>query len=503
MVQVDFRNQGQTVRIPIDRQSQISLCKQIETHLRQSILTGNLAPGTRLPASRELARDLSISRTTVENAYASLEADGLLSRHVGSGTYVLAPGMPPSLSPQDSLGSWPLWQQALQTNTSSAPSETIYNRSQRGRHPDPIAFTGFGDPRRFPVKDFYRAIKTVIKRDGTAALGLGDIRGYARLSHAAAHILASQGLSVSPEAVLITSGSQQALALVIQILLAPGDTVLVESPTYDMALELFRAHGLKIIGCPTDTWGMQVELLEPLLQQHRPKLIYAIPNYQNPTGMSLGIPRRHQLLALAEHYNIPILEDDFVGDLRYEGSVLPALKALDPGGQVIHIGTFSKMLMPGLRLGFVVAEGPIYSRLAERKRVYDLATSTLIQRSLEAYITVGLYQAHLRRSCQVYRRRRDAMLQAIDRHLSPDVRVTPPHGGLFIWLALPEHISSVELLPIAAAYGVEYAAGSRFFPDRAEGAHYLRLNFATQTPDAINEGIQRLGNAMKRLQSAI
>ncbi len=172
-----------------------------------------------------------------------------------------------------------------------------------------------------------------------------------------------------------------------------------------------------------------------------------------------------------------------------------ALKALDPGGRVIYVGTFSKMLMPGLRIGFLVADGPIYEQLVKLKRVNDLTTSTLIQRALEVYVTVGRYQAHLHRSCQLYRKRRDAMLLAIRRHLPSGTQVIEPQGGLFIWLRLPEPLSALALLPLAAEEGVRYAPGTRFFPNRADGEGYLRLNFATQTPDDIEEGIMRLGNA--------
>jgi GntR family transcriptional regulator/MocR family aminotransferase len=219
------------------------------------------------------------------------------------------------------------------------------------------------------------------------------------------------------------------------------------------------------------------------------------PQQQN----SVSSQRRRQLIALADRYNLPILEDDFVGDLRYEGRAQPALKALDPGGRVIYVSTFSKMLMPGLRVGFLVAEGPVYDSLASYKRVNDLATSSLIQRALEAYVTVGRYQAHLRRSCRVYRKRRDAMLQAIDRHLPTDVRVNPPQGGLLIWLPLPEDLSSEELLPLACEKGVAFAPGSTFFPDRSDGEHSMRLNFAAHPPKAIEDGIKRLGKAIKQL----
>jgi GntR family transcriptional regulator / MocR family aminotransferase len=485
------------MRIPIDRQQATPLYQQIETFLRQSIVSGMLAPATRLPAARQVAHDLGISRITVENAYAALESDGLVERRAGSGTYVLAPETLPARGEGGSQA-WPLWQHDALHRAALAQADAPLSRMPLARHPNPIAFTGFGDPRRFPVDEFYRAFKDVMRRDGIAALEWDDRHGYGPLRATIAHVLASQGVQAQADSVLITSGSQQALMLVAQILLKPGDVVLVESPTYDLALELFRAQHLKLIGCPTDPAGMRVEQLEPLLQQHHPKLIYTIPSFQNPTGACLSLPRRRQLIALADRYNIPILEDDFVGDLRYEGRVQPALKALDPGGRVIYIGTFSKMIMPGLRVGFLVADGPIYDLLAQLKRVHDLMTSTLTQRALEIYVTVGRYQAHIRRSCQVYRRRRDAMMQAIGRELPAGVQAVSPQGGLFVWLRLPEGMSAVQLQPVASEEGVEYAPGPRFFPQPDEGEGYLRLNFATQTPEDIDEGMRRLARAMRR-----
>ena len=486
------------MRIPLDRQSTTPIYQQIEAFLRQSILAGSLAPDTRLPATRQLAQDLGISRITVENAYAELEAEGLVMSRAGSGTYVLPPSVLPAQG-HDAQQRWPLWQELFVSEQRHELSELV---EVRNRHPQPIAFTGFGDPRRFPVDDVVKAIKEVTHRDGTAALTLDDRHGYRPLRTTIAHVLASQGVQASAESVLITSGSQQALALVTQSLLRPGDVVLVENPTYDLALELFRATGVKLVTCPTDAQGMQVEALEPLLQQYHPKLIYTIPNFQNPSGACLSIARRRMLIALADRYNIPILEDDFVGELRYDGRAQPALKALDPGGRVIYVGTFSKMLMPGLRIGFLVADGPIYEHLARLKRVLDLSTSTLIQRALEAYVTVGRYQAHVRRSCQVYRRRRDAIIAAIKRYLPSGTQFTAPHGGLFLWIRLPQELSSLELHPLGLEEGVDFAPGNRFFANPVDGTSYLRLNFAVQSPEAIEEGIRRLGRAIERLQAA-
>jgi GntR family transcriptional regulator / MocR family aminotransferase len=485
------------MRIPLDRQNNIPIYRQIKDYLCENILSGSLAPETRLPATRQLAEELGVSRITVKNAYAELESDGLIVTREGSGTYVFSTVPTPALTENDAGRIWPLWQKEVE-GEDDPPGDA---QRPASRHPQPISFTGVGDPRQFPIKDFYKAMQTVIHKDGTAALEYGDFDGgYAPLRQTITHVLASQGIQARPEHVLITSGSQQALALVCQILLKAGDVVLVESPTYNLALELFRTLRLKIVGIPIDSNGLRVDLLEPLLQQHHPRLIYTIPNFQNPSGTCLSASRRRQLVTLAECYNVPIFEDDFVGDLRYDGRSQPAIKALDPGGGVIYSGTFSKMLMPGLRVGYMVADGPIFTGLVQHKRVNDLTTSTLIQRTLDEYVSVGRYQAHLRRSSRLYRKRRDAILAAIKRYLPQDIQADTPMGGLFIWLRLAENMSSQKLLALALEEGVEFAPGTRFFPSPADGERYLRLNFATHTPDEIETGIKRLAIAMTRLE---
>lgn len=492
------------MRIPLDQQSATPLYQQIENYLRANILSGKLAPQTRLPATRQLAHALGVSRITVNNAYATLESEGLLYSHEGSGTYVLdhAPLLPQT--PDKANASWPLWQQAIESSADSAAEAPLAAPQRKVQHPKPIAFTGVGDPREFPIKEFAKTMQDVLRRDGTAALEYGEFnQGYAPLRATLTHVLASQGIKAHPNQILITTGSQQALALVCQVLLKAGDVVLVESPTYNYALELFRTLGLKIVGIPLDEQGMQTEQLEPLLQLHHPQLIYTIPNFQNPSGACLSGARRRQLVALASRYNVPLLEDDFVGDLRYDGRAQPALKALDLNAGVIYTGTFSKMLMPGLRVGFLLAEGPVFDQLVGCKRVNDLTTSPLMQRTLEAYVNVGQYQAHLRRSCRLYRKRRDAIVAAVKRYLPAETQFNTPQGGLFLWLRLPENHSSLALLPLALAEGVEFAPGSRFFSNPIDGEPYLRLNFATQTPEDIEEGIRRLGHVIEQTQKRV
>lgn len=484
------------MRIPLNRDGESPLYRQIEEYLRGRILSGALAPQTRLPASRDLARDLGVSRITVENAYAELEADGLIASKMGSGTFVLAPDPSPLPRSGGRPLPRPLWQQSLPTG--DTPSMTPDAMLAKAGHPRPISFAGgTGDPRVFPAEDFRKTMQAVMRRDGAGALEYGEARGYGPLRGTIARILASQGLAVQPENVLITSGSQQAISLVARFLLQPGDVVLTESPTYGWGLELFRALGLRVAGIPVDDEGMQVGRLEEMLQQHHPKLIYTIPNFQNPTGACLSGSRRRRLIDLAGRYNVPVLEDDFVGDLRYEGRAQPALKSLDPDGRVIYVSTFSKMLLPGLRVGFLAADGPIFERLVEFKRLHDLSTSDLIQRAVDEYVTVGRYGAHLRRSRRVYSRRRDAMLQAIRRYFPSEVHVDPPKGGLFVWLRLPRGLSAEEILVLACRNGVAFAPGPGFFPDPSEGREFVRLNFAAVPVENIEEGIKRLGRALQ------
>ncbi len=482
------------MRIPIDRQSSEPIFRQIAGWLRENILNGNLAAETKLPATRALAEKLGVSRITIKNAYALVESDGLILTREGSGTFVASPSSGQGLTQEFKTINWPLWQLEQGAEPVSAMIGSNANIQTSGM----ISFIGVGDPVYFPAKDFVKTLQDVVRRDGATALNYGNFGGgYEPLQVTITRVLASQGIQTKPTQVLVTSGSQQGLALVCHQLLHEGDVVLVEKPTYNLALELFRHLKLKIIGVPVDENGMQVEVIEPLLQQYHPKLIYTIPNFQNPTGTCLSISRRRLMLTLAQRYNVPILEDDFVGDLRFEGRALPAIKALDGTGQVIYIGTFSKLLMPGIRVGYLVANGPIFHHLVHQKMVNDLTTSPLLQRALDIYVTVGRYQAHLRRSTRIYRQRRDVLIENLTEKI-PEVKFNTPHGGLFLWLKLPEGLSSQSLQEVARNEGVDFAPGSRFFCDPDEGKSCLRLNFATNSSEQILEGVKRLSRAVKQ-----
>jgi GntR family transcriptional regulator/MocR family aminotransferase len=491
------------MEIPLDRACAVPLYKQIQQHIAHLIQRGTLPPHTRLPATRQLAADLGINRITVSNAYAELEAAGLVYAQIGRGTFVSP--TPDNRLRQDSAQletvDLPFWQQALSARPLPSADGQLQSLMARAGEPGVISFAGgVPDLSTFPIEDFRKAMQTVFKRDGQAAMDYGQIQGYPPLRDAIARYLGEQGIPVTPDEIFIASGSQQALSLVAMALLRPGDTVVAESPTYANAIQLFKWLDIRLLGVSTDDDGMRVDLLEHLLQHHHPRLIYTIPTFQNPTGATMPGLRRRQLLAQAERHGLPIVEDDYIGDLRYDGPREPSLKALDLEGNVIHVSTFSKTLMPGPRVGFVLARGPLLERLVALKRQTDLGTSGLIQRALEVFVGEGRWRAHTRRVSRVYRERRDAMVKAMAHHFPHVAQWTPPKGGFFVWVRLPAWVSITDLYLAAIEHQVAFAPGPLFFPGKPAYPAF-RLSFSQQTPENINEGIQRLGRALQEVLS--
>jgi GntR family transcriptional regulator/MocR family aminotransferase len=487
------------VEILLDRDSPVPLYQQIWEHIAGLIQEGVLPPKTRLPATRQLAADLGVNRITVSNAYAELEAAGLVYAQTGRGTFVnpLPQAQAEATLKTPREEAVPMWQQALAARPLPSGDGQWRRLQAQAREPGVISFAGgVPDLDTFPVDDFRKAMARVFRRDGRAAMEYGQMQGFPPLREAIARFLVEQGIAATPDEIFIASGSQQALSLVAMALLRPGDTVVVESPTYTHAIQLFNWLDARMLGVPTDEEGMQVALLEHLLRHHRPRLIYTMPTFHNPTGTTLSGRRRRDLLALAQRHGLPIIEDDYIGGLRYDGPREPSLKALDGAGCVVHISTFSKMLMPGPRVGFVLTRGPLLERLIALKRQTDLGTSGLIQRAVELYIGEGRWRAHTRRVSRVYHRRRDAMLQAMAAHFPPEARWTVPKGGFFVWVRLPEWVSITDLYMTAIERGVAFAPGPPFFPG-APTYPAFRLSFSQATPPRIVEGIERLGCALR------
>lgn len=488
------------MRIPINKDSPTPLYRQIQQFITGQIDDGVLLPGMQLPSNRELAKSLGVSRIVVANAYAELESQGMAYGKRGSGTFIAPLYITDSKGNKKSPSTvdWPLWQQELLSHAWQASHQELDKLLAQAAQPGLISFAerNKSDP-LWPINDLRKALQAALRQEHEV-IGLGhqNLAGFYPLRETIAQILTTEGIPTHPDHVMINSGSQQALNLVVRVLLKPGDVVLVESPTYNVAIDLFRSMEVRLLGIPVDEQGMQVDLIEPQLQSSRVKLIYTMPTFHNPTGACMSGNRRRQLIALADRYNIPILEDDYIGNMRYEGRAEPALKALDPGGRVIYAGTFSKLLMPSLRIGYLVASGPIFSRLLAQKYVSDLVTSDLLQHALREFINVGRYHVHLRRVCQAYHQRRDAMIEALIKFL-PQTRWVSPKGGGYIWLQLPDDLSSDKFFQYAAREGVTFVPGSFFYPGQRTQS-FLRLNYAVNEPAAIQEGIQRLGIAFQK-----
>jgi 2-aminoadipate transaminase len=400
--------------------------------------------------------------------------------------------------------------------------------------PDIISFAGgMPAPEVFPVRDFRDAADRVLDRQGTRALQYSATEGYRPLREWIVKQMARYGIESAPENVLLTSGSQQALDLIGKIMINPGDLILTERPTYMGALQAWRAYQAEFVSVPVDDDGLRVEMLEDALCAG-PKFMYILPNFQNPGGVTLSLERRHELIDIADHYGVPIIEDDPYGELRYEGEHLPPLVVIDaerlkgrslpasnghsyygqthePGngraymrGNVIYLSTFSKTLAPGLRLAWVVAPVEVVQRCVVAKQGMDLHTATLNQMIAHEILTGGegdFLDRHVGLIRSVYRERRDAMLAALDAHFPEGVRWTRPHGGLFLWATLPEGLDAAVLLQDALAHKVAYVPGAAFHPDGG-GHNTLRLNFSFCDPQRIETGIRRLGEVFAKAIAA-
>jgi len=367
--------------------------------------------------------------------------------------------------------------------------------------PDIISFAGgLPAPELFPLQDIGRATDETLREDGAASMQYGPTEGYLPLREwVCAHLAATVKLQASPDCVLITQGSQQGLDLVAKVLLDPGDRVLVENPSYVGALQAFGTYEAELVGIPSDENGMRAEELRRVLKSStpKPKFLYLIPNFHNPTGTSLSAARRKEIVDLAAAHGVPVVEDDPYEQMRYSGEALPALGALPGAPDRLYLGTASKILCPGLRIAWLVSpDRTLYERLVSAKQASDLHTSSFAQRIVWRYVRQpGVFDAHVERLRTAYGCRRDAMLGALERHMPAGCRWTRPDGGLFIWVEVPPRIDTLELLAAAMAQKVAFVPGEPFWVGSGV-RNTLRLNFSNASEERIEEGIRRLGNAI-------
>ncbi len=537
------------LQLVVDRESATPIYVQIARQIRRSILEAELPAGERLPPERRLAALLGVNRTTIVNAYRELAADGLVSGQVGRGTVVTH--RPQRSEPTDNAherqpngGAEPSWVAELETG--------VYPAQQTGQHvsdrtrgtpmpwaqlftpatdvmndpllhdamtvsarPDVIRLaTGTPSPQLYPINTIRALLDEALHNAGQTLLQHTPTEGYPPLREALANWMArsageaGSALTINPDNVVVVAGSQQGLYLIARTLIEPGDLVAVESPTYLGAAQVFRAAGARLMPIPVDRDGMNVDLLQELLPRRRPKLIYTLPTFQNPSGTVMSMGRRMRLLDLAARYQIPVIEDDPYGALRYEGRHLPSLATIDRAAgrsNVIYLSTVSKMLFPGFRIGWVAAAKPVAERVTLMKQIVDLDTNALAQWAVWAFFDRNLLEDHLATLNKVYPLQRDHMLAAMHRYGDGLISADRPAGGIYLWCRLNDGLRVRDLLPEAAREGVVFAPGESFHVDSnsGRGRSTLRLNFTLPQDTEIEEGIRRLSVALHRLAAQV
>ncbi|GAA4018515.1 PLP-dependent aminotransferase family protein [Actimicrobium antarcticum] len=356
--------------------------------------------------------------------------------------------------------------------------------------PEVISFAGgLPSPDTFPIERMQAAFDKVLSTNGRVALQYGPTDGYLPLREWVANSLSIDGVTISPEQVLMVSGSQQGLDLLGKVFIDEGSKVLVETPSYLGALQAFSVYGPEFVSLPTDDGGLLPEAVETLGVGAR--LLYALPNFQNPTGRTLSLERRVALVDICARLGLPLIEDDPYGALNYRATPLPTMLTMHPEG-VIYMGSFSKTLTPGIRLGYVVAPQPLVRKLEQAKQASDLHTAQLTQMVVHEVIKDGFLDQHIPATRALYAARCDAMLAALAEFFPAGVTWTKPDGGMFIWVTLPQHIDSMQLLDAAIAQNVAFVPGAPFYANDPV-RHALRLSFVTVTPDRIREGVEKLG----------
>ncbi len=357
---------------------------------------------------------------------------------------------------------------------------------------------GMPDTSSFPADTYASLMASVAERSCARALQYGPTEGFASAAHCIAEVMAAEGMTVDEGELLITTGGQQVIDLVCKTLIDPGDVIVAEAPTYPGAVPTFCSYEADVVQIEMDADGMRVDELEETLDRleregRRPKFIYTIPSFQNPGGVTMSLPRRERLVRIAHERELLVLEDNPYGLLRYEGDPLPTLRSLDGGHFVIYLGTFSKILSPGIRLGWAAAPRPVLQKMNLGKQAADLCSSSMTQLFVSAYFEQGDWRAYVDSLIAIYRARRDAMLEALRAHFPREAAWTEPDGGLFIWATLPDYIDTTDLLARALSeQNVAFVPGRAAYLD-GRGGSSMRLNFSGVDETQIREGVRRIG----------
>lgn len=370
------------------------------------------------------------------------------------------------------------------------------------RQPGIISFAGgLPYPGLFPTEVMKDVLSTILEREGDLALQYGPTEGDSRLiDFLVKWMRKDEGAEIDKENILIVSGAQQALDLISKVFIDPEDPIIIGLPSYLGALQAFRSIRAKMIGVPVGKQGMDVDKVEEILKKYgkkgeKIKFIYVVPDFQNPSGVTMTLERREKLLELCYEYGTIVIEDSPYRELRFEGESIPMLGAMDKRGYAFSLHTFSKILFPGTRIGWIIANKAIMDKLVMAKQPTDLCSSPFAQSVIYEFCRRGLLKPHIKKIVKVYRKKRDLMLEALEKYMPNEAGInwTHPHGGLFLWVSLPEHLDAEELFPKAVEKKVAYVMGSAFHFDRS-GKNTMRLNFSFPSEEQIEEGIKRLAD---------
>lgn len=466
-------------QVNLDPASDVPLYKQLAASVAALITQGSVRAGERLPATRELAGQLGLNRTTVSAAYTVLEESGLIQGHVGRGSFVA--GEPPS----QAIGTD--WEAILPSMDTPFPPSL---------HKVQISFANSRPAREdFPLADFRRLCREVIDGpDASEILQLGSPHGYAPLRRYLLQDATRAGVARSGDELIVTNGCQQALDLVARLFTIDGQAVAVEDPVYHGILRVFGRAGASLIPVPLDHAGIDADRLEELIQRERPRLLVVTPSFQNPTGATLSLERRKRIVGLAQRFGLVLIENDIYSELRYQGRALPTLKELDESGNTILLRSYSKVSFPGLRVGWAIAPKPVIARLAEAKQISDLHSDQLSQAVLLRFAESGELERHLERTRVVGAERLHAVLEACERYLPRGATFTRPEGGMSLWVELPRPLTSDTLLAGVQERGVDFLPG-RYFSAKPAHPRGLRISFGGLSPEEITRGMQILGQA--------
>jgi len=474
--------------ISIDQGSGLPLYRQLAESIRNAIRSGALGSGTRLPATRELAGQLGLNRTTVSAAYSLLEEAGLLEGQVGRGSFVSVNGRPEPVSAaaQASSFDWEALLPPIEGWSSPVAGIAINFSSSRPAR------------EHFPMPEFRRLSKEVIdSAEAPEILQLGSPYGYAPLRNYLLEQNALTGVARVHDDLIVTNGCQQALDLLARVLVTENTPVLIEDPGYHGLQRVFGRAGANFIPIPSGgESGLNVQALEALVDQHRPRLLVVTPDFQNPTGLTLSLDQRKAILALARRHGVAVIESQIYRDLRYAGEALPSLKQLDETGNVISIGSYSKIAFPGLRVGWVIAPSPVIARLAEAKQTSDLHSDHLSQAVLLRFAESGELARHLKRTRQAGEERLRAVLESCAEHLPAGTWFSRPQGGMNLWIDLTAPLTADTLLRAAEERGVTFLPGP-YFSVRRSHMRGLRISFGSLSPETIAHGIAILGSIAK------